>query len=271
MPADEDQTQSQAQTSDQTNTKTEEPDKAPTAPEQPEAKAPENGEQPTTTEQSEAQPEAPAKAEEEVDLGDYFQERYQAPPQGQSPSLVDEVSQELAQLPTDETGTVEARAAAEWFANKMSEVSTRAEQAAVQRAQQVFMENAAEEAQQRQLLKKYPEITKDRDTLDAIFDLRDAAAIRGKNLSLTEAASRLEKLRRDAKTEGEQSASRRTTIEATAHLETSGIKDTEGMGDRQRLAAAAFQGSGQDATNARRALLRQFVENEIKEGRIEHP
>lgn len=251
----------------QTNTTTDAPQQEEAEVEQPaetEETAPE-----TEDKSTETQEETPDQ-EEDIDLEQYSRSRYQAAPKADSQDMVEEVAKELSQLPTDETGTVEARAAAEWFANKLSQVGGKAEQAAVARAESAAMAILSESAQQQQLLKKYPEITKDKDTLDAVFDLRDAAALRGQNLSLTEAAGRLDKLRQQGKAEGTQTATRRTTIQAAAHLETSSTKG-EPTSDRERLAQVAYQGSGQEAINARRELLKQFVQNEIKEGRIQEP
>lgn len=220
-------------------------------------------------EATEVQEESPEQ--EEVDINKYWEERYPAQAPANSNNLADEVSRELAQLPTDETGTVEADAAAQWFANKLSQVSNQAQVEARKAAQEVFLDNAAERGQQEQLLKKYPEITKDKETLDTIFDLRDAAALRGQNLSLLGAAAKLDKLRTSAKAEGQQSATRQTTIQAAAHLETASTKGSPNQGARDRLVSQAFQGGGQEAKEARKELLKQFVEKEISEGRIEHP
>ena len=208
---------------------------------------------------------------EEIDINKFWEERYPAQTQTDTGSLRDEVAQELSQLPTDETGTVEANAAAEWFANKLSQVEQRANKTASSQAEKAAMSVIAEQAQQQQLLKKYPEITKDRDTLDAIFDLRDAAALRGQNVSLMEAAAKLDKLRTNARSEGQQSATRQTTIQAAAHLETASTKGAPQAGQRERLAVQAYEGRGQEAKNARQELLKQFVQNEIKDGRIQHP
>lgn len=198
--------------------------------------------------------------QEEIEIEDYWNQRYPAIDQGSSPNMVQEVAQELSRLPTDESGTVETNAAAEWFASKLSQVSNQAQQDAARSAERAAMGVVNETAQQQQLLKKYPDITKDKETLDAVFDLRDAAAFRGQKLTLTQAAAKLDKLRQQGKSEGVQSAQRQTTIQAAAHLETASNK---GSTARQQV----------DLSNKedRRAMLTQYVQNEQKAGRIQTP
>lgn len=203
---------------------------------------------------------------EEVDLDKYMNERY--PAQSVERNDVDDVAKQLAQLPTDEAGNVEADAAAKWFADFKQEVIREAEQRAQGAARNVFDADAAEKAQQQALLKEYPDITKDKGTLDMVFDLRDAAALRGDNVTLLQAAEKLGNLRTTAKKEGQQNAYRQTSTQAAAHLETSSTKGNNN-GEEQRLAAQALQGSGVQAKEARHALLKQFVEREMKEGRID--
>lgn len=227
--------------------------------------------------QEETQPETPPETEqseeepsEDIDIDKYWKDRYQVPANQPSQDTVAEVTKELSQLPTDESGTVDANAAAEWFAKRLDSVRTQAGQDAAQSATRAAMEVVTETAQQQQLLKKYPEVTKDRETLDAIFDLRDAAALRGEGLSLTDAAAKLDKLRKQAKAEGSESATRRTTIQAAAHLETSAVKGTSNN-ENDQLAVQAFQGSGMEAQSARRELLKRYVEREVQEGNIQTP
>lgn len=207
----------------------------------------------------ETQEASESSQEEEIDIQDYWQERYPATQQGNN-QLVSEVTQELSQLPTDESGTVEASAAAEWFARKLSEVGSRAEQSASRQAEKAAMAVVTETAQQQQLLKKYPEITKDKATLDAVFDLRDAAALRGQNLTLMQSAAKLDGLRKNARNEGAQGERRKTTVQAAAHLETASNRGGQrveqvDLGDK----------------NSRREMLKAFVQKEIEEGRIQHP
>lgn len=225
-----------------------------------------------TTEQAETQEEpSEQSSQEEIDINEYVRERYQAPPQQNNQDLVSQVSDELSQLPTDAQGNVESDAAAKWFAEKLSQAGSQAETRAVARAEQAVMDHLNEVNQQQKLLQKYPDLSKDKEALDATFDLRDAAAIRGENISLLDAAARLDKFRQQARSEGAKSATRTTTTRAAAHLETASTKGDAVAGAKQQLAVTAFQGSGPEAQTARRELLKQFVANEIKEGRIEQP
>lgn len=221
----------------------------------------------------EASAEAPQEdalesSQEDINIEDYVKERY--PVSGhENRDLVAEVSQELAQLPTDESGTVETDAAARWFAERMAAVEHSAVRAAERAAQQASMGVVSEATQQRQLMEKYPDMKKDRDTLDAVFDLRDAAALRGQNISLMEAAAKLDNLRRNSEQKG--ASQRTTTIQATAaaHLETSAVKGDPKADARTQTVRTALEGRGQEAVDARRALLKQFVENEVKAGNIQ--
>lgn len=218
------------------------------------------------------QPSEPEAAPaEDIDLDKYWQERYQAPASTQESSQVAEVAKELAQLPADADGTVDANAAAEWFANKLNSTKQEARVEAQAIAEKAAMGIVSESAQQQLLIKKYPDLVKDKEQLDTVFDLRDASAMRGQNLTLMQAAEKLAKLTRQAKNEGAKSASRTTTIQAAAHLETSSVKGDQGSGDRERLAITAVSGFGNEAKTARRELLKQFVQREVEEGRIQHP
>lgn len=252
---------------DNTNTTTDEPVAEPVdTPHEAETEETAPVEEPTTD-----QVEAPPEEEpSEIDIDEYWKERYPAPTQSDGQNMADEVAQELSQLPTDESGTVDTKAAAEWFANRLSQVESRASQNVSAQAERAAMAIVSETAQQNQLLKKYPEITQDRETLDVIFDLRDAAALRGQKLSLVGAAAKLDKLRQQGKAEGTESATKRTTVQAAAHLETSSVKGSN-QGESDRLVAQAYQGSGQEAIDARRELLKQFVQKGVSEGRIQHP
>lgn len=210
--------------------------------------------------------EAEGKTEEDIDMEKYWQERYQSSPQSEAP--VEDLTKELAGLPTDEYGTVDAQAAADWFSGKLEETRTQARHEAASQGTQAAMAVFSETAQQQQLLKEYPEVSKDRELLDAIFDLRDAATLKGQNISLMDAAQRLDGFRQRAKTEGAQRANKTTEIQAAAHLETSAVKQNAGVPERQRLAQQALHGSGQEAIEARRQMLKTMVEEDIKEGRI---
>lgn len=239
------------------------PQEAVEAPEQAEAEAPAPG----TAEAPEQTP----PAEEEINIDEYWQNRYPAVASSDNRSAVEEVARELANLPTDETGTVDANAAAEWFASKLSQVEQRAINSATQAAERASMSVLSETAQQRQLIEKHPELTRDKEQLDAVFDLRDAAMLRGESLSLMQAAEKLNKLRGKYKEEAVKDATRSTQIQAAAHLETSSVKGNEDVSERQRLALSAFTGVGSEAKQARQELLKRYVQGEIKEGRIQHP
>lgn len=201
------------------------------------------------------------ESSEELDINEYVQERYQTPQQTQNNSMVDEVARELSQLPADEDGNVDANAAAKWFSERLSQAENSATERAIQAANNAVMGNLSEVAQQQKLLEKHPDLTKDRERLDAVFDLRDAAALRGQNLTLLQAAAKLDKFRQADTAQGAQSATRRTTIQAAAHLETSSSKGSGApqgpinLGDKE----------------TRHALLKQHVQNEIESGRIQLP
>lgn len=235
-----------------------------------EAPVEEQVEAPAEDQPAEAAAPAPATEEpaEDIDLNQYWHERYQAPAEQTANPLVDEVRNELSRLPTDEAGTVEADAAAQWFADKLNQVRTDASRDAARSAERAAMSVVSEAAQQQELLKKFPEIVKDRETLDTIFDLRDAAALRGQTLTLEAAAAKLNKLRQQGKQEGAATATRTTTIQAAAHLESSSVKGDSSASEEQELANRAF---GQADAQARRELLKRFVTKELKDGRIQHP
>lgn len=225
-------------------------------------------EQPEAQVETQEAPVEEAQAEptqENIDMEKYWQERYTGSPQ-QAP--VEDLTSELASLPTDEYGTVEPKVVADWFAQKLQQVEQRAEQRAGSRAEEAAMAILNETAQQQQLIEKYPEVQKDRQLLDTIFDLRDAAALKGQALSLTDAAARLNQFRQQAQTEGAQRATRTTQIQAAAHLETSAVKSDVKVNERQQTVQQALYGSGEAATNARRDMLKQMVQQDIEEGRI---
>lgn len=214
-------------------------------------------EQPEDTSVSEAESE---QSSEDIDINQYWQERYQAPQQADNRGMVDEVAKELAALPTDEYGTVDSTAAAEWFANRLSQAEGRAAERAIQAAEQVVMGNLSEANEQRKLIDKYPEIQKDRGLMEDIFDKRDAAALRGQNMSLLQAAERVMGRTSQARTEGAQAATRRTSIQAAAHLETATNKGGT------RPVSVDFS-----SKEARQAALKQFVQNGIESGEIQVP
>lgn len=215
--------------------------------------------------------EATEQTSENINLEDYWQQRYSAPQASGSQNLAVEVSKELAQLPADEQGNVDANAAAQWFASKLAEVSTSARAQAEQSASSTVMSMLSEQAQIQELLKQYPEVQKDKEYIESVFDLRDAAALRGQRLTLNEAAGRLDRFRQEGSKQGQKQATQQRTIQAAAHLETSAIKGDSSRGETQRLASAAFQGSGPESTEARRELLRRHVQKQIEEGRIQLP
>lgn len=205
-----------------------------------------------------AEPESKEDEGEEIDLNKYWQERYAAPQNQSNEHNV--VAEEMAKLPTDEYGNIDESAAAEWLSKKFNEVQTAAEQRAIEAARNAFHSDIAEMRQQQELLERHPEIKKDKDFLDTIMDLRDAAAIRGENLTLLDAASRVEKIRQNSRSEGVASANKVKTIQAAAHLETASQK-----GD-SRPAQADLSDKA-----ARQALLKQFVTKGIETGEIQIP
>jgi hypothetical protein len=247
---------------------------APAEPTEPEVEettsvAPSQDESPAET--SEAAPEPQAEPEEEVDISTFERERYAPAPASSSPQThaVDDIAKELANLPTDETGTVPAEAAAKWFADKLAQNSTQLKSEISTVARQEAMGIVAETAQQQQLLKKYPEITKDKGTLEMVFDLRDAAALRGQGLTLVQAAEKLAKQRQDGRSEGEDSVRRRTTVQATAHLETTTARGQSANESQRDLAQKAFHGKAEEAREARRTFMKGFIQREIENGRIQ--
>lgn len=250
---------------DKTNAKDEapEPEKVEEQPAQTEEAAP-------AEETEVSEPQVEEETSEDINMDDYLQERYQQPQAEVASNTVDEVTKELSQLPTDETGTVDANEAAKWFAQRLDAVRAEASQAASQQATKAAMDVVSETAQQQQLLKKYPELSQNREALDAIFDLRDASALRGKGMTLMDAAKRLDGLRQEAKKEGTASATRRTVVQAAAHLETASTKGSSGGGEQQ-LVVQATQGIGAEAKAARHELLKRHIEKEISEGRIQQP
>lgn len=248
-----------------TNDSTDQVEETPAEQEAPQGASQEESPQETRAEEQEVPQETTDEPSEDINIDEFSRERYQQPPQ-QPANGTDGIAQELAQLPTDDYGNVSTEAAAKWFSDKLSSVSSQAEERAVARAQEVVMSNLSEVSQQRQLLDKYPELRKDRERLDAVFDLRDASALRGKNLTLVESAARLSKLQQRSS----KDAARTTETVAAAHLETASTKGNPVSGQDQ-LAAQAFQGTGPEAKQARRELLNQFVTKEIAEGRIQHP
>jgi len=214
--------------------------------------------------------EASENPEEEFDIEQYAKERYQAPPQSETKDLASEVAEELSNLPADDDGNVDQQAVAKWFADKINQAGSQAEQRAVQAAQNTILSELQESKQQTQLLSKYPELSKDKEFIEDVFDKRDAAALRGENLSLLDAAERIARRTQAAKSEAAQKATRVTTTQAAAHLETSAVKGSN-PDQKQQLAAQAFHGTGQASKEARHELLKQHVLNEMKEGRIETP
>lgn len=221
----------------------------------------------TTTEEVKEtveEPQTEAKSEpesqddgEEIDLQSYWQERYSSP-QTQQPAI--NVADEMSKLPTDEYGNVDEGAAAQWLNQKFNEVTTQAERRAIEAARNAFNSDLAEMRQQQQLLDKYPELKKDRDLLDTVFDLRDAAALRGQNVSLLDAAGKIDKLRQQSRTEGAAGANRVKTIQAAAHLETASTK-----------AETRPQQVDLSDKQSRQELLKQFVQRGVESGEIQIP
>lgn len=249
-----DQPQTDSQTDDQQD-----------QPQQDEAKAPEVQEEPKA-DQPQPAPQAEEKPEEtDINLEKFTQERYKTSPT-QAPA--EDLTKELSSLPTDEYGTVDAEAAAKWFQDKLEQTRVEARREAANQGHEAAMAILSETAQQQELLNKFPEVKKDREFLETIFDLRDAAALKGQSLSLTEAAQRVDKFRQAAQSEGAQSANRTTQIQAAAHLESSGVTSKSNESEQQRLTQQALHGSGQEATDARRRILKGLVEKDIQEGRI---
>lgn len=225
--------------------------------------APQEEEQAATGEEAAPEQEETQEQEqpsEEVDISEFAAERYQTQPSAQENPLVDEVAQELSQLPADEYGTVDSKAAAEWFAQKLGQAETRAAERAIQAANQAVMGNLAEVNQQRQLIDKFPEVKSDRGLMEDIFDKRDAAALRGESLTLMQAAERVLGRTNQARDEGAQSQRRRTTIQAAAHLETASSK-----GDSKRTTPNLMD------KEARHELLKQYVQSELDSGKIQIP
>lgn len=223
--------------------------------------------------QADTEEAAPQEEEtsEEFDIEQYAKERYQAPPQSDSRDLVSEVNNELAQLPADDDGNIDTNAAAEWFANRIAQVKNDTLNEVSQVLDRRLDERLTEEGQQKQLLSQYPELSKDKEFIEDVFDKRDAAAIRGENISLLQAAERIARRTQAAKSEATQQAARQTSISAAAHLETSSVKGSGEGDEKQRLATQAFHGVGPQSKEARHELLKQYVQTELKEGRIELP
>jgi hypothetical protein len=226
------------------------------------------------------EPEAPAETPEaapagdqpgeEVDISQFERERYAPAPTSQPrDNSVDDIAKELANLPTDETGTVPAEAAAKWFAEKLAQNRAEISGTVSQVARREAMGIVAETAQQQELLKKYPDITKDKGMLEMVFDLRDAAALRGQTLTLNQAAEKLAKQRQEGRSEGEDSIRRRTAVQATAHLETSSRRGNSQSESKRELASKAFHGKGLEAKEARRKFMTGFIQREIENGRIQ--
>lgn len=209
-------------------------------------------------EEAQSEPESTQEDEgEEIDLQSYWQERYSAP-QNQKPAI--DVAEEMSKLPTDEYGNVDEQAASQWLNQKFNEVTTKAEQRAIEAARNAFNSDLAEMRQQQQLLEKFPELKKDRDLLDTVFDLRDAAALRGQNVSLLDAAGKIDKLRQKSRTEGAAGANKVKTIQAAAHLETASNK----------AEAKPMQVDLSDK-KSRQELLKQFVQKGVESGEIQIP
>lgn len=214
----------------------------------------------------------PAKQEpDEIDLDGFTRERYVAPAPVQAPSQAsaDDLAKELASLPADENGVVSPETAAKWFADKLASNRASLEAQIAPVAQKAAMSILTETSQQQELLKKYPEINKDRGMLEMVFDLRDAAALRGQSLTLAQAAEKLAKQRQEGRSEGEDSVRRRTTIQAATHLETSSTRGANQSQSRRELAQKAFHGKGTEAREARRQFMTGFIQREIEAGRIQ--
>lgn len=212
------------------------------------------------TESEEPKQEQPAEAESDVDIEDYWQKRYGQ--QSQAPVGSDNLLDKLNKLPTDEYGTADPQAVAELLQSELAQTQAEARRAAQEESMSLFQETA----QQQQLMKKYPEVTKDRELLDMVFDLRDASAIKGQNISLMQAADRYFGKQAKAKSEGAKQATRTTQVQASAHLETSAVKSDEAISERQRLIETATKGSGKAATEARHKLMSQAVQNMLDKG-----
>lgn len=207
-----------------------------------------------------AEPTEETPTEPDFDINEYWNERYnggqnQVPPQA-SPDLVEQ----LNNLPTDENGTADPESVSKVLQDFQSQTIAKAEASADARARDTAIGLAQEQAQQVKLIEKYPQVAKDRSLMENIFDLRDASALRGKNISLQQAAERLFKREENVRTEASQAATKTKEVQAAAHLETSSTTANSQSSSKQQLYEQATRGSGQQAADARHQLLKDEVE-----------
>lgn len=206
--------------------------------------------------------------DDSVDIENYWKERYspetsQEPLKEESQSLIDR----LGNLPTDEYGNADANEVAKVIENWQQETEASSVSKATQTARQEALALFNEQAQIQQVVKDYPQVAKNREDMDAIFDLRDASALRGKEITLKQAAQRwfdrVQKERKDAATQ----ATRTKEIQASSYLESSSVSsDTQSI-TKQQLAAQAV-GNSPEANAARRALLTDAVKTMVEKGEL---
>lgn len=220
------------------------------------------------TPQETPEPEAESEESDSVNIEDYWKERY-SPQNSQEP--LKEESQDLMQrlgtLPTDEYGNANAEDVGKVIQEWQRETETNSVSKATQTARQEALALFNEQNQLQQVIKDYPQVTKNRELMDTIFDLRDASALRGEDISLKTAAEKWFNREKDIRKDATTQATRTKEIQASAHLETSGIK-SDTQDSKQQLAAQAV-GNSPEANAARRALLTDAVQKMLDDGELQ--
>lgn len=212
------------------------------------------------TEEVAAEPDSEVVETDDVDIEDYATERYQLAPSQGGPDL----NEMLAELPADENGTADpadvARVLNDWKQTVLAEAG--------QVSQTTSLDVAREQKEQQQVMKKYPQLAKNRDDMDMVFDLRDAHALRGKNLSLTKAAAMIFERDKATRKDAADKATRTTQTVAAAHLESSSVTADSEVTSKAKLYEQATQGSGQEAAEARNQLLADGINKMFKSGEL---
>ena len=224
---------------------------APAAPAEPQAPPA----QPAATQTPESQPAAPEAQppvqETDVDLSDYYG-------LDQVPNLQDI---DLTQLPVDEYGTVSLQDLQAALAEQRNIDLARARS----EARQTLLEYESERRDVERVINKYPAVKEDKELFELVLDKRDAAALRGKRLSLTAAADAVFAKLTNSRQQGAEQANKNTTVQKAAHLSSSGAPTSGDEATERDLRAQLRSGDPQKVEAARHKLMRRM----IRDGRIQ--
>lgn len=219
-------------------------------------------------EQSEATAETQTETDEEdFDINKWYQDRYQPgsviEPDKQGTEPEASFADRLSSLNADEQGTVSPEEAARVFEEEWN----RREQRILSQVDQRVLGYDNEKQELQAVVNKYPQVKSNPALFELIADKRDASAIRGGNGSLLDAAEKVMSLQKETRSDATQKAQRTQQIQASAHLETSGVTGDSGVQRKAELRELAGSPNQVKGAEARRALLKSMMED----GQIQLP